>query len=222
MHELTRLRELAKKHRRWHSLEKFINRIELVYSSDLDSAISNAHSLIETILKTILFEQVEKYNKNESELKKIRTSTLVSETLKNINLVKHKEKSRFMGGMIESIKSLGEIRNDLSHGKNLHSLKDEKTEELAAFFLMNSVENIACFLIDFYEIEYPLKSKGKEIKYEDDNYRNFNNWLDDEHGTVIVAGIPIMTSIALFSDPIAYQDKYQEYQEYLKDNEEVN
>ncbi|MEQ8464118.1 abortive infection family protein [Coleofasciculus sp. E1-EBD-02] len=220
MHKLTRLRELVEKYRRWHSLAQFVNRIELVYASDLDSAISNAHSLIETILKTILFERVEEYE-NEKKLKSIKINKLASETLKNINLVRCRENSNFISGMITSIQNLGEIRNGLSHGKNLHSLEDEKTEELTAFFLMNSVETIACFLIEFYEVEYPLKSKGKEIKYEDEDYRDFNDWLDDEHGTVMVAGIPIMTSIALFGDLIAYQDKYQEYL-LAKDNEEVD
>lgn len=220
MHSLLRLRELVEKYRRWHSLESFVNRIELVYSSDLDSAISNAHSLIETILKTILFERVEEY-KDESKLQSIRINKLVSETLKNINLVRCEENSKFISGMITSIQHLGEIRNDLSHGKNLYSLESEKTEELAAFFLMNSVETIACFLIEFYEVEYPLKNKGKEIKYEDEDYRYFNDWLDDENGTVMVAGVPIMTSIALFGDPIAYKDKYQEYL-LVKANEEAD
>lgn len=221
MHKLTRLQELVERHRRWHSLERFINRIELVYDSDLDSAISNANSLIETILKTILFERVEEYKKDESKLKNIGINKLVSQTLKNINLVRCEKHSRFISGMITSMQNLGEIRNSLSHGKNLHSLKDEKTEGLSAFFLMNSVETIACFLIEFYEVEYPLKSKGKEIKYEDEDYQDFNDWLDDEHGTVMVAGTPIMTSIALFGDLIAYQDKYQQYL-LAKDNEEVD
>jgi hypothetical protein len=215
MQKLNRLRELAKKYRRWHSLETFINRIELNYASDIDSAISNAHSLIETILKTILFERVEEY-KDESKLKAIRINKLVSETLKNINLVRCEKNSQFISGMITSIQHLGEIRNGLSHGKNLQSLDVEKTEEIVAFFLINSVETIACFLIGFYEVEYPLKNKGKEEKYED--CKDFNDWLDDEHGAVMVAGIPIMTSIALFGDLIAYQDKYQEYL-VVKDNE---
>lgn len=220
MQKFIRLRDLASKYRRWQSLDQFINRIEFVYSSDFDSAISNAHSLIETIMKTILFERVEEY-KDESKLQSIRTNKLVSETLKNINLVRCTENSKFISGMITSIQNLGEIRNGLSHGKNLSSIEDEKTEELAAFFLMNSVETIACFLIEFYEVEYPLKSKGKSVNYEDEDYRDFNNWLDDEHGAVTVAGIPIMTSIALFGDLIAYQQKYQEYLS-VKDNEEAD
>jgi len=218
MKKLTQLRERTEKYRRWHSLEVFINRIELVYLSDLDSAISNAHSLIETILKTILFERSVEYKQDEKKLKSIRINKLVSETLTNINLVRSEENSKFVSGMITSIQNLGEIRNSLSHGKNLHSLEDEKTEELAAFFLINSVETIACFLIDFYEIEYPLKDKNKVINYEDERWSKFNDWLDNEYGSVIVAETPIMASTALFGDPIAYQEKYQEYLQ-VQDNE---
>lgn len=209
MQKLTRLRELSEKYSRWHSLEPFINRIELVCASDLDSAISNAHSLIETVLKTILCERVEEYKVEPSKLKSIKMNPLATQTLKSINLVRCEENSRFISGMVTSIQNLGEIRNSLSHGKALHVHESEKTEELAAYFLINSVETIACFLIEFYEIEFPLKGKGKVDKYED--YEDFNNWLDDEHGTVIVAGIPISTSVALFGDLIAYRDKYQEY-----------
>lgn len=209
MQKLTRLRELAEKYSRWHSLDLFINRIELVYTSDIDSAISNTSSLIETILKTILCERVEKYNVDPSKLKSIKMNPLASETLKSINLVRCEENSRFISGMVTSLQNLGEIRNSLSHGKVLHVHKNERTEEIAAYFLINSVETIACFLIEFYEIEFPLKGKGKVNQYED--YEDFNNWLDDEHGTVIVAGVPISTSVALFGDLIAYLDKYQEY-----------
>lgn len=218
MRKLARLRELVENHRRWQSLEGFINRIELVYTSDLDSAICNANTLIETIMKTILFERVEEYKSEPSKLKNIRINNLVTKTLNNINLVRHEEYSRFISGMVTTLQNLGEIRNSLSHGKNLHSYENEKTEELAAYFLVNSVETIACFLIEFYEVEYPLKGKKKEHKYED--YEDFNDWLDEEHGTVTVAGLPIPTSNALFGDLIAYQDKYQEY--LLTKNDEVD
>lgn len=209
MQKLIRLRELSEKYSRWHTLEPFINRIELVYSSDLDSAISNSHSLIETILKTILCERVEEYKNEPSKLKSIKINPLATQTLRSINLIRCEENSKFISGMVTSLQSLGEIRNTLSHGKALHIYESERTEELAAYFLINSVETIACFLIEFYEIEFPLKGKGKVDRYED--YEDFNNWLDDEHGTVVVAGIPISTSAALFGDLIAYQDKYQEY-----------
>lgn len=146
-------------------------------------------------------------------------NTLTTETLKNINLVRSKENSGFIRGMVGALQSLGEIRNSLSHGKILHSYNDEKTEELAAYFLINTVESIACFLIEFYEVEFPRKGGSKVENYEE--YQDFNDWLDDEHGAVTVAGIPIMTSIALFGDLIAYQDKYQEYL-LVKANEEAD
>ncbi|MEM7375760.1 MAG: hypothetical protein AAF587_44615, partial [Bacteroidota bacterium] len=86
----------------------------------------------------------------------------------------------------------------------LQSFDEDKTEEIAAYFLINSIESISFFLIEFYEVEYPLKLESIPIQYED--YEDFNDWLDDEHGTVIAAGIPVLTSGALFSDAIAYSN----------------
>lgn len=219
MQKLTRLRELVGKYSRWHRLEGYINRIELAYMSDLDNAISNANSLVESILKTILCERVEKYKNNPEDLKSINMNPLATQTLRSMNLVRSAQNSKVISGMVTSIQNLGEIRNSLSHGKNLPSYEDETTEKITAYFLINSVETIACFLIEFYEVEFPLKSNAKTDKYED--YEDFNNWLDDEHGIVMIAGIPIPTSYALFGgDPIAYKDKHQQY--LLTQNYEVD
>ncbi|RCJ30537.1 hypothetical protein A6769_33310 [Nostoc punctiforme NIES-2108] len=216
MANLSRLRELSKKYRRWQNLDNWIDRIELVYESDLESAISNSNSLIETILKTILAERVAQYKNDEKLLKDIKLTALVTQTLKNIKLVKSDENIRFINGMIAAIQNLGEIRNGFSHGKNLATYKDSSPEKFTASFLIASVENISCFLIEFYEIEYPLKGKQEQNSYE--NFEDFNNWLDDEYGTVIVADIPISTSLALFADLIAYQEKYKNYLS-VKDDE---
>lgn len=209
MANLSRLREISKKYRRWQKLEKWIDRIELVYESDLESAISNSNSLIETIFKTILAERVAQYKNDEKLLKDIKLVPLVTQTLKNIKLFKSDENSRFITATITAIQNLGEIRNSFSHGTNLATYKESSPEKLTASFLIASVENISCFLIEFYEIEYPLKGKKEEKIYEE--FDDFNNWLDDEYGTVIVADIPISTSLALFADLIAYQEKYKNY-----------
>lgn len=124
-------------------------------------------------------------------------------------MVKSDENSRFINAIVTTIKNLGEIRNDFAHGKNLATYKELSLEKLTASFLIASVENISCFLIEFYEIEYPLKCNQEEKSYTD--FEDFNNWLDDEYGNVIVVDTPIPTSLALFSDPIAYQEKYTNY-----------
>ena len=211
MKRLIRLRELSEKYSRWHSLGNFINRIELGCSSDLDSAISNANSLVETIFKTILFERVEKYQQEPSKLKFLKIKPLANETLKSMNLVRHTGHSKFISGMVTSLENLGEIRNSLSHGQNLYLYEYEKTEELAAYFLVSTVESISCFLIEFYEVEFPLKGKVKEKQYED--YQDFNECFDEEHGTLVIAGIPdISSSLALFhGDRKAYMASYQDY-----------
>ena len=209
MANLSRLRELSKNYQRWQKLEKWIDRIELVYDSDLESAVSNSNSLLETIFKTILAERVTQYKENDKLLKEIKLSPLVTQTLKNIKLVNSDENSRFITAIMTAIQNLGEIRNSFSHGKNLATYKELSPEKLTASFLISSVENISCFLIEFYEIEYPLKGKKEEKTYED--FNDFNNWLDDKYDPVIVADIPIATSLALFADFIAYQEKHQEY-----------
>lgn len=217
MANLSRLRELSKKYQRWQKLEEWIVRIELVYQSDFASAISNSNSLIETILKTILAERVAQY-KDEKLLKKIKLHDLVSQTLRNVKLVKSDENILFINAMLDAIKNLGEIRNDFSHGKNLATYEVSITEKITASFLIASVENISCFLIEFYEIEYPLKGKIQEKNYED--FDDFNRCLDDEYGTIIVADIPIPTSLALFADLIAYKEKYKNYLSVK--NDEIN
>jgi hypothetical protein len=209
MANLSRLRELSKKYRRWQPLEEWIRRVELVYESDLQSAITNSNSLLETIFKTILAERVSQYKNNEKLLKDIKLSPLVTQTLKNIKITKAEETSRFITATMTAIQNLGEIRNSFSHGQNLATHQEQNLEELTALFLINSVENISCFLIEFYEIEYPLKGTKGVINYE--SYEEFNQWLDEEYESITVIDVPILTSLALFTDTIAYLEKYQEY-----------
>jgi hypothetical protein len=218
MHRLEKLRQLSSKYRRWHSLEKFIDRIDLVCEVDMRSAISNSNSLIETILKTILYERVKDYQEDTSKLKNAGVKKLATDALKSIDFHSN-DQIKFISGLITAIQNLGSIRNGFSHGRHLQSEDEEKTDEISTLFLLQSVETIACFLIDFYEIEYPLISKTDSAKYDSEKYAEFNDWLDEEYGTVIVADVPIMASVALFTDLIAYQG---EYQKYLSKDEEID
>jgi hypothetical protein len=219
MANLSRLRELSKNYQRWNKLEKWIDRIELVYDSDLESAVSNSNSLLETIFKTILAERVTQYRENEKLLKDIKLSPLVTQTLKNINLVNSDENSRFITAIATAIQNLGEIRNSFSHGKNLASYKELSPENLTASFLISSVENISCFLIEFYEIEHPRKKGEDEFNFQE--MKEFNDYLDDQHGNVEIANITYSTSEALFAvDKTAYKGAYREYLEVI--NEQTN
>ena len=83
-------------------------------------------------------------------------------------------------------------------------------EQETSYFLINCVENIACFLIDFYEIEYPRTKQTPDRKYID--YQDFNEYLDNLYGNIHMIGLSYSTSEILFLiDQVAYLDKYQEY-----------
>jgi len=219
MTDLSRLRELTEKYSyRWGDLKKWIDRIELNYEADIESAISNSNSLIETIFKTILSELDEEYKNDPSKLKKIKINPLIRTTLKKVNVISHEENSNFITGLINSLSNLGKIRNAFSHGKDLNNYKSEEIDKTTAIFLISTIENIACFIIQFYEIEHPLKQGSITKDYDHEDYIKFNEWLDNTYDLPIVAGIPVDTSLALFGDQTAYLDKYQEYQS-LKDDE---
>ncbi|ANV85767.1 hypothetical protein AWQ21_14630 (plasmid) [Picosynechococcus sp. PCC 7003] len=212
MADLSRLRELTEKYSyRWGDLKKWIDRIEFSYESDIESAISNSNSLIETIFKTILSELDEEYRNDPSKLRSIKINPLIRQTLKKVNVISHEENSNFITGLINSLTNLGKIRNAFSHGKDLKSYKKEEIDNTTSLFLISTIENIACFIIDFYEIEHPLQGK-EEIQPVYEDYQDFNEWLDEEYDPVEVAEVLVDTSIALFyGDKIAYLSKYQEF-----------
>ena len=202
---MEKLKSLTETYSRWKDLRKYVDRIDTYLTSDFEVAIGSAKSLIESICKTILDEQKVEIS-DEAKIKK-----LVNETLKSLN-IKRDEVCHFTSGIITASQNLATLRNKLdtsSHGQSLLTIENNPMEELTIYFLINSVEVIACFLIEFYEIEYPLNKKSKEHCYED--YDEFNKWLDNEYGMITVTEYPISTSLALFTDPIAYKEKYQEY-----------
>lgn len=136
MANLSRLKELSKKYRRWQLLEEWIARVELVYKSDLQSAISNLNSLLETIFKTILAERVSRYKNDQKLLKDIKLSHLVNQTLSNIKITKCEENSRFITGIMTAIQNLGEIRNSFSHGQNLATHQKKTLKNLQHYFFL--------------------------------------------------------------------------------------
>lgn len=202
---MQKLKELAGKYSKWSGLDTQINRIEYQLESDLAAAIGTAKSLLESVCKTILDLEEEKYT-NYDNINKLSKNTIKALGVENPDLV-----SQFGNAIVTAISNLSEIRNkidDSSHGKSL-VIQQQNINEITASFLIHSTESIACFLISFYENKNSYNYIDK-IKYE--NLENFNNYLDDEHGDVHIAKVPYLTSEALFAiDRTAYNDEYQKY-----------
>lgn len=204
---MERLRDLIKQYSRWKNLEIYLNRIELNLNGDFEVAIGNTKSLIEAICKTILDER-KTYQYTRSE----KINKLVRKTMEALNIKQDKTISEFTNGLIKASQTLGELRNNIdssAHGKSLLSVDNNPIEELTLYFLINSVETLACFLIEFYEIEHPRKIE-KELNYTELN--NFNQFLDQKHGDIEILGAYYSLSEILFHiDKIAYKDQHQKY-----------
>ena len=188
---MDRLKEIANNYSRWKDISTHINRIEYQINDDFTSAIGSTKSLLEAICKTILDHETTEYDKNDN------VNKLIKKTIKALRIENHDQISLFGNSLVTSMQNLGEIRNridDSSHGKSLLD-RNKKIDSITASFLVNSSEMIACFLIEFYEIEHPRKRGENEFEFQE--MKEFNDYLDDQHGSVEIAQIPYSTSEAL-------------------------
>lgn len=210
---MEKLKETISVHVAWRELGTYINRIETFLESDFIISVENGKALIESICKTILSKTSEPYEETDS------INKLVSITLKHLGIFAENQISKFGSGIVTAMQNLGELRNnhgETSHGKSIEQLKNNRLEKISAAFLVNSIEVMAVFLIEYYEMEFPNKKKTPE---EGINYSDFNDFLDEEYEDVNVIGIPYPTSEVLLSvDKTAYDVKYQEYLGELDDN----
>lgn len=212
---MDKLKKLINNYSRWTDLLAYITRIEYQISHDITAAIGSTKSLLESICKTILDHEKEGYD-NDDNINKLVKKTIKSLKIENPDLI-----SLFGNGLVSSMQNLGELRNKIdesSHGKSLLD-KTQKIDSITASFLINSVETVSCFLIEFYEIEHPRRKGEDEFSFE--KLKDFNDYIDNEHGYIKIATIPYPTSEALFAiDITAYRDEYQKYLEVV--NEQTN
>lgn len=167
---MDKLEKLINNYSRWTDLLDYIPRIEYQISHDLTAAIGSTKSLVESICKTILDHEKEGYN-NDDNINKLVKKTIKSLKTENPDLI-----SLFGNNLVSSMQNLGEIRNKIdesSHGKSLLD-KTQKIDLITASFLINSVETISCFLIEFYEIEHPRRKGEDEFRFE--NLKDFNDY----------------------------------------------
>ncbi len=209
---MERLKELINNYGRWKNLSPYIIRIEYQISNDLTSAIGCTKSLLESICKTILDHEKVEYLQTDN------INKLAKKTIQSLKIEKFDKISLFGNALVTSIHNIGELRNEMdesSHGKSLLD-KTQKLDLITASFLINSAETIACFLIEFYEIEHPRKKVEDELSFKE--LQEFNDYIDKEHGYVEIAKIPYATSEALFAtDRTAYKDQYRKYLKVVND-----
>lgn len=212
---MDKLKGIINNYSRWRDLSSHLTRIEYQIGNDIPAAIGSTKSLLEAICKTILDYEKIAYQEKD------KINTVVTKTIKSLKIENANPIDSLANHLINSINALGILRNKIdesSHGKSLLANKPQ-IDSITATFLMNSAETIACFLIEFYEIEHPRKKGEDEFDFQ--KMQEFNDYLDDQHGSVEIANIPYATSEALFAvDITAYKDEYRKYREVV--NEQAN
>lgn len=204
---MERLLSVLQSYGRWQKLDIYPKRIETFIETDFTLAIENSKSLIESICKTILDEQNEAVSSNE------KLHKLVQKTLHLLGVFGKKQISKFGSGFITSVQQLGEFRNrigDTSHGRTIQEIDQNRLESLSTEFLINAVETMSCFLIEYYENQFLNKNIGERLKYTD--LQDFNDYLDEKLGYVFVGDNAFLHSEVLFNmDEVAYNAEYQNY-----------
>ena len=187
------LLEICRQYRKWTPLEEYIFRVETYKDSDGVFVLENCKALIESICKTILDELGGTYSPSES------TPGLVSKACNKMSCLPNT--GDLARSFITVAQRLGEFRNAFAttaHGQPIRLIEENKKKVIGAsiHFMLNSIEQLAIFLITVYQEEYPQYSKP-QLRYED--YPNFNSDFDDHEDEIQIGPYgPYSPSEALF------------------------
>ena len=119
---------------------------------------------------------------------------------------------------------IGALRNTIgssSHGKSLEELqkRNEKINDMTKYFLIDSIELIACLLIELFEGENIQIESLSDLVYEDCD--DFNEYWDDIYGEFSMGDYSYTASEILYNNDIsAYKSEYNSYKaDELNNNE---
>lgn len=217
---MDKLKDKISQYGRWAPVNEYIVRIETHLDSDFSISLENAKALLETIGKEIC----------KSKGKILAEDSSVNGVLKNAFSVLGYTRSNMVVQISSALatigQQIGELRNDIgtsSHGKTLEELKNrnEAINELTKFFLINSIELVACFLISLFEGEHIEISSSKEIAY--DECEDFNEYWDELYGEFAMGNYSYTASEILYNnDPNAYESEYKSFVENEVNNGDVD
>lgn len=216
---MEKLKIVIQNYGRWAGLEKSCTQIETFLDSSFPIAIEGSKALIESICKTILKEQRMEFSSS------INTQQLMTETINVLAFTKYSDQLKQFGrSFVNIIKNLAEIRNDIaliSHGASVDELDHPKIDQISTSFLLNSIETIACFLIEYYELEFTKRLEKRAERAPDyDDFEEFNLHFDETYGDVTIAEYQYPSSEVLFNlDSTAYKTEYQKFLENLNETE---
>lgn len=217
---MDKLKDKISQYGRWAPINEYIIRIETHLDSDFSMSLENAKALLESIGKEIC--------KSKGII--LAPDSTVNGVLKNAFAAMGYPKNDMITQISTSLANIGQhvggLRNVIgisSHGKTLEELKNrnDAINELTKFFLINTIELVACFLISLYEGEHIEISSSKEIVY--DECDDFNEYWDELYGEFAMGGYSYTASEILYNnDPNAYESEYNSYIESEMNNNDAD
>ena len=215
---MNKLKEKISQYGRWHPLQVYISRIEVHLDDDFSISIENAKALLESIGKEIC----------KSKGLTLKSDSSVNGVLKNAFAALGYPKDEMIAQISSSLANIGQhigaLRNTIgssSHGKSLEELqkRNEKINDMTKYFLIDSIELIACLLIELFEGENIQIESLPDLVYEDCD--DFNEYWDDIYGEFSMGDYSYTASEILYNNDIsAYKSEYNFYKaDELNNNE---
>ena len=154
---MDKLKDKISQYGKWAAISTYIDRIETHLNSDFSISLENAKALLETIAKEICKLKGKELAENSS----------INAVLKNafyaFGYTKDNMVLQISSALATIGQQIGDLRNEIgtsAHGKTLDELRNRNSaiNELTQYFLINSVELIACFLIYLmkFDIEFVI------------------------------------------------------------------
>ena len=199
-------------------MQVYISRIEVHLDDDFSISIENAKALLESIRKEIC----------KSKGLTLKSDSSVNGVLKNAFAALGYPKDEMIAQISSSLANIGQhigaLRNTIgssSHGKSLEELqkRNEKINDMTKYFLIDSIELIACLLIELFEGENIQIESLSDLVYEDCD--DFNEYWDDIYGEFSMGDYSYTASEILYNNDIsAYKSEYNSYKaDELNNNE---
>lgn len=208
---MDKLKAVIDQYGRWLPIEEYIQRIEAFKENDFSIAIENSKSLLESIAKEICAERGQAYEENDSPAK------LMKLAFGSIGVQASDIGPQIATALSNIGQNVGQLRNEIgviAHGRTMEELQTKKEiiDQFTRDFLLQSIEIIACFMIQFFEWKYPRISSPTELKIDYNDCGDFNEFWDDIYGDYAMGDYSYASSEILFYvDKQAYSTEYKAF-----------
>ncbi|WP_322793335.1 abortive infection family protein [Bellilinea sp.] len=207
-------------------IEKQVNAIEEAIANNPGLAFDLARTLIESVCRTILKERSLSYDEND-DLPKLFKKVSESMPFLPPSASQHNEVrqslKQTLNGLNTAVQGVCELRNQCGFASHGADAPRPSLEAAQAILAASAADTIVGFLYKVHQQDRAIEPKS-HMSYED--YPDFNEWVDSEHGTIQIFELKFRPSEVLFiMDPQGYQNYLAEYApdtDAVNANEETN